>query len=71
MSVIFTENCRGVHCDNGVDDHTLCGDAYEGDTDMPECVPTDKRTVTCLDCIRILEHCRLIRFRKVNPKTDE
>lgn len=58
----FAENRGGVHLMNG--EFTLCGDAIdieallEDDHNDGNPVPTDKKVVTCVDCVRIIQMCR-------------
>jgi len=49
-------------------EHTLCGDAFDLDTDVPgyEWKPTRQRVVTCPNCARVIEECRGVRTRPPN-----
>ena len=59
----FAENGDGVHLMNG--EFTLCGDSFDiGSTEGEECgdlKPTNKRTVTCSNCAKIIQLCRGVR----------
>ena len=60
----FMESSDGVHLMHG--EYTLCGDAFDlGDTEegAPEIRTTAKRTVTCPNCIEIIELCKGVRYR--------
>ena len=67
------ENNEGVHMINPLDpEFTLCGWSFDVDPvldKMPDGVDalrdTKKRTITCRDCIRIIEECRRARVRRV------
>lgn len=62
----YLENSEGVHLDNPIaNDYTLCGDTTEPDPGigMPGTVETDKRVVTCPDCIAIIKACRGVRIK--------
>ena len=67
MSHKFVEAEGEVHIMSAINcEYTLCGDAFDLDSDEPgyEQIPTDKRTVTCDRCIRETENCRGVRVRK-------
>lgn len=58
---------RGVHL--MLNEHTLCGDAYDGhqseaDWERGEMRATNKRTVTCPDCVAIILECKSARVRR-------
>lgn len=61
----FVENSCGVHLVSHAE-YTLCGDALEGDplNGIEECRETERRVVTCVACIEIIEYCRGVKTRR-------
>lgn len=61
----FCENEDGVHVQWG--EFTLCGDSFDiGTTEGEDCgdfTVTAKRTVTCPNCIAIIDTCRGVRTK--------
>ena len=64
----FTENFDGVHLMSPLNsEYSLCGDAFDihssGDSDSGDLISTNKRTVTCEQCIKVIEACRGVRVK--------
>ena len=66
----YVENCDGVHIMGlAGGEYTLCGDAFDmfsSERDMGpkyEFKPTQKRIVTCPDCIEVIELCRGVKTK--------
>ena len=68
----FTENADGVHLMSPIhSEYSLCGDAWDLNVlddmgDDMQMRPTRKRTVTCADCIRIIQACRGVRTKQAH-----
>jgi hypothetical protein len=60
----FRENKDGVHLMYG--EFTICGDSFdiaetEPDFEAGSLIITDKKTVTCQKCFRLILYCRGVR----------
>ena len=68
MNLRFMESEHGVCLMHPiVGDATLCGDSFDIGEDLPNDVDfhlmeTKKHTVTCLNCINIIKHCKKARL---------
>jgi hypothetical protein len=71
MAKQFREDGLGVHLMYG--EFSACGDAFDQcETEGNEgargpMLPTNKRVVTCPDCIRFIDNCRNVRTER-KPK---
>ncbi|MDL2306604.1 hypothetical protein LJC48_01055 [Desulfovibrio sp. OttesenSCG-928-C06] len=59
--IYFLQGTDGVHLGHPTEEGTLCGVFYGGD----DLEATNKRTVTCPDCIRFIKTIRRVRCAKV------
>ncbi len=66
MKRFFEENSERVHIMSPLNgEYTLCGDAFDGFQDeMEGTAKTEKRIVTCRDCIKIIDLCRGIKTKR-------
>jgi hypothetical protein len=53
VGVIHAEHALGI-------DYTLCGVALEEDGHGGEITTVPTGRISCVDCIKIIQHCRLI-----------
>lgn len=58
--LVFLEGEDGVHLAHPFDEGTLCGVYYGGD----DLLNTEKRTVTCGNCIRFITVIRRVKCSK-------
>lgn len=63
----FFEGEDGIHLAHPYDEGTLCG-VYHGGDDLKD---TEKRTVTCAQCIRFIDFVRRVRCSKTPHVKEE
>ena len=64
---MFYENSRGVHLQFELNsEYSLCGVACDAgsEDDGEDMHETDKRVVTCSECIKVIKSCRNIKIKE-------
>ena len=72
MDVNFNKDNNGIHLMNG--EFTLCGyawDCYKDDCSLTEMKITKSKTVTCEECVDIIETCKKVKTKASKPKGQE
>lgn len=64
----FMENSQGVHLMNAIggSEHSVCGDSFDAgsESDGEDMWDTDKKVVTCPECIAEILNCRNVRIKQ-------